>query len=449
MALTAQAFELPADAAELRAGDVDGDGRDELVVVSRTPRPGAPAYVKLTILHFGDNGALRGRHVVDLGARATLWDVDHGLWVVDKEGLAKIDPPTGQSARIAKLPTALAALGPTTPAWAPLAHDLDGDGAPELLVWSAGRYHAFRADGTAFGSIPAPSEGALGVDWRTGGARTSVTVTPPPLSISDLDGDGRRDLLLPSGAKIAAYYTGESLGARAATLALPLDLEPVEEAPKPGDTRRRITGVWLDDIDGDRRTDLAVQRIVLSGSWWGATAELSWAKGRGDGFGALSTLALGAAAFGVELVDFDGDGDKDFLAPVADVNIGTIARALVAKSARVDLSLFRFEGGQFAPAKLLRQLGFPLEQPDRFQAAMRADVDGDKRVDLVTNDAEDRVRVYRGAGDGLASGPSWEVPIRVPVADDTLFVHDLTGDGRAEIVVWGPKERTGTLLRLP
>lgn len=449
MAFSAVPFDLPADAAEVRAGDVDGDGRDELVIVSRTPRPGAPASVKLTFLHFGENGALGGRRAVDLGAKASLWDVDGGLWVVDKDGLAKIDPSTGATTRVARLPTALAALGPTTPARAPLAHDLDGDGRAELLVWSAGRYHAFRADGTALGSVAAPAEGALGVDWETGGARTNVTLTPPPLAVSDLDGDGKRDLLLPSGAKLAAYYTGDTVGARAATLALPLDLEPLEEDPKPGETRRRISGVWLDDIDGDGKTDLAVQRIVLAGSWWGATAELSWAKGRGDGFGALATLALGAAAFGVELVDVEGDGDKDFVAPVADVNIGTIARALVARSARVDLSLFRFGGGQLASAKVLRQVGFPLEQPDRYQGALNGDVDGDRRLDLVTNDAEDRVRVYRGTADGLSGTASWDTPVRVPVADDTLFVHDLTGDGRAEVVVWGPKETTAVLLRVP
>lgn len=447
MPLVATPFELPADTREVRAGDVDGDGRDDLVVVSRTVvRAGVPESVKLTILSLGDTGAVTKKQEVDLGTRALLWDVDHGVWLLDGTGLVRHG---AEQTRI-KFPTALQGLSPASPRHADLTHDLDGDGVPELVAWSAGRYVAYRADGGPLGSVAAPAEGTLGGDWETGGARTSYTLTPPPLAVADLDGDGRRDLLLPSGATLAAYFTGDNVGARAATIPLPLDLEPREEDPKPGETRRRVSAVWLDDIDGDGRTDLGVQRTVLAGTWWGATAELSWAKGRGDGFGPLATIPVNAAAFGVELVDLDGDRDKDFVAPVVDVGIGTVARALVAKSARVDLSLFRNDAGTFAtPAKVLRVFAFPLEQPDRFQGVLDADVDGDGRLDLVTNDGEDRVRVYRGVSGGLEATPAHDTPVRVPVADDTLFVHDLTGDGRAEIVVWGPGERTGTVLRLP
>jgi hypothetical protein len=190
-----------------------------------------------------------------------------------------------------------------------------------------------------------------------------------------------------------------------------------------------------------------VQRLVLTGSWFGATAELSWARGRGDGFGALATLPVNAAAFGVTLVDAEGDHDRDFLAPVADVGIGTLARALVARSVRVDLSLFRMDAGVFQPPVTLRTLAFPLESPDRLQVDLSADVDGDGRLDLVTNDGEDRVRVYRGKAGGVEATAAWDQPIVVPLGDNTLFVHDLTGDKHAEVLVWGPKEKAATLLR--
>ncbi|MDP2307825.1 MAG: VCBS repeat-containing protein [Pseudomonadota bacterium] len=449
MPLVSLPVPLPPDAAELRAGDVDGDGRDELLVVSRTARPGIPDTVKLTVLFFTEAGALAARKELDLGSRPLLWDANAGLWGLDREGLVKLDPAGGAPTRVARFPTVLAALGPTTPAWAPLAHDLDGDEKPELIAWSAGRYLAFRSDGTALGGINAPAEGALALDWSTGGAATNATLSPPPLAVADLDGDGKLDLLLPSGSKLGAYFTGDTIGARAASLVLPLDLEPPEEDPKPGETRRRISGVWIEDLDGDGKLDLAVHRLVLAGSWFGATAELVWAKGRGDGFLPLQVVPVNAAAFGVELVDLDGDGDKDFVAPLVDIGIGTIARALLAKSARVDLSLFRMEGGNYQAPEAIRTFGYPLESPGRFQATLEADVDGDGRIDLVTNDAEDRVRVYRGKAGGLETAVAWEALLRVPIGDDTLFVHDLTGDGRAEIVVWGPKEATATVLRLP
>ncbi len=447
--LIALPIALPADAFEVRAGDVDADGRDDLIVVSRTPRPGAPATVTLSVLTFTPTGTLASRRALELGDRPLLWDADRGLWGVDREGLVRLDPTGGPPTRLAKLPTALTALGPTSPVWAPLAHELDGDAIPELLVWSAGRYHGFRTDGTSFGSIPAPAEGHLDTDWSTGAASTRATLSPPAVAVADVDGDGKSDLLLPKGAELAVYFTEAALGARAATLRLPLDLEPPDEDPKPGETRRRVSGVWLEDLDGDGRCDLGVLRLILNGSWFGATSELSWAKGRGDSFEPLRATVVGAATFGVELVDADGDGDKDFVAPVADIGIGTLARALVTQSVRVDLSLFRMEGGQVRPPIPLRGMSFPIESPDRLQGELKADLDGDGRVDLVTNDGADVVRVYRGAAGGVESTAAWELAMPVPLSDDPLFVHDVTGDGRAEIFVWGPGARSAVLLRVP
>lgn len=439
--LTTLVVPLPADTHGVRAADVDGDGRDELIIESR--RAGKPDAVRLTVVAFAATGAVTSRREVDLGSRPMLWDAGHGLWGVDREGLVRFD--AGGTVRIARFPTVLAALGPSTPAWAPIAHDLDGDAIPELLAWSAGRYLAFRADGTPMGSIPAPAEGALAVDWTTGAASTHATLTPPPLAVADLDGDGRKDLVLPAGARIAAYYTGATVGTRAGTLPLPIDLDPPEGAP--GETRRDVHAVWLEDIDGDGRMDLGVQRTVRGGSWFGATAELSWAKGRGDGFEALRTIPVAAAAFGVELRDLDGDGDRDYLAPIVDVGLASLARALVARSVTVNLSVLRLDGA--APPLTLRTLAFPLENPDRLQVDLSADVDGDGFLDLVTNDGEDRVRVYRGRVGGLDGAPAWDEALRVPLGDDTIFVHDLTGDGRAEVVVWGPREASATVLRLP
>jgi hypothetical protein len=454
VALAATSLSLPPDLAEVRAGDVDGDGRDDLILVSRTPHPGAPATVRLTIVRFGADGAVGRRSELDLGSRPLLWDVDHGLWGIDGDGLALLDLSEGAQMRLARFPSVLHALGPTSPTWAPIAHDIDGDHIPELFAWSAGRWLGFRWDGArmgvdAIGGIPAPAQGAVDLDWSKGGASPRATLSPPSLAFGDLDGDKRADLLLPSAASLAAYLTGDTLGARATTLKLPLDLEPADEDPRPGETRRRVSAVWLDDLDGDGKTDLAVQRTVLNGSWFGATAELSWAHGRGDGFEALRTLPLAAAAFGVKLLDVDGDGDKDFVAPVVDIGLGTLARALVARSVRVDLSLFRMDKGQFQAPVTLRTFGFPVEQPDRLQISLDGDVDGDGRLDLVTNDGEDHVRVYRGRPDGMEPTAAWDVPMPVPLGDDTLFVHDLTGDKKAEIFVWGPKAATGTVLRAP
>ena len=68
---------------------------------------------------------------------------------------------------------------------------------------------------------------------------------------------------------------------------------------------------------------------------------------------------------------------------------------------------------------------------------------------MVSNDGEDAVRVYAGSADAIADTPLAQVTVKVPPGHDTLFVQDLTGDGRVEILVWGPHQRQGILLRLP
>jgi hypothetical protein len=79
-------------------------------------------------------------------------------------------------------------------------------------------------------------------------------------------------------------------------------------------------------------------------------------------------------------------------------------------------------------------------------AEYAADIDGDGRIDLVTNDGGDRVRVYRGH-DGLVDDtPLADLPIVIPEGRDPVFVHDVTGDGRAEIFVWGRRGEPAALL---
>lgn len=449
--LTALEVPLPADATEVVAGDADGDGRDDLVVVSEVRDGAGPARIRLTVIRFDGAGRLAGTSTLDLGANPLLWELDHGLWALDREGIVRLDVAGGPPRRVARVPTILTPLGPATPRRGEVAEDLDGDGQPELLAWSAGRWLAFRADGTSLGGAPAPARGILDSDRRAGASALTAAVAPPPLVVADIDGDGKPDLLLPARDRVAVYFGGGTLGARSTTLRLPLDLEPDDSAPlRDGETRKEVADAWFEDLDGDGRADLVVQRIVLNGSWFGASTELLTARGTGTGFEPPRTLTTGAAAFDVRLLDVDGDGDLDFLAPMVDLGVTNLARALVSREMRVDLGLYRQKAGSFpAEPTALHALAFPVEAPDRLQAELAADLDGDGRLDLVTNDGHDHIRVFRGVEGGLAPQASWERDVDVPRGRDSLMVHDLTGDRRAEVVIWGRDRRTLSVLRLP
>lgn len=448
MPLSSLAVALPAGVEAVSAGDVDGDGRDELILESRKKTDGAPDAVTLTVIAFGADGRPGAPRTWPLENRAGLWDAGDGLWWIDKSGLVRLDQA---SARVASFPSLVAALGPTTPRRARVAADLDGDGRSELLAWSAGRYLAFRADGTAFGSIPAASRGILDTGYALGGDEVTATVRPPPLVVGDVNGDGRQDLLLPRGTRATAFLTGATVGTESLSLPLPLDVDPPDDAPlREGETRRTVSGVWLQDLDGDKRLDLAVHRTVLDGSWFGATAELLYARGTGAGFGALQTVPISQAAFALRPVDADGDGKQEFLAALVDVGMGNLARALLTKEVQAQLALYRLgPSGYAATPTPIRTIRFPLEHPEALHVDLSKDLDGDRMVDLVTDDASDSLCIYRGGPAGFASSAAWCHSIRVPAGDQSLFVHDLTGDGRAEIVVWGQGEKTATVLRVP
>lgn len=446
--LAVAAVPVPTEIVDAVFGDVDADGRDELILVTRLDAGAAPPKVRLVIVRMDAAGAPLPSWTVDLGNRPALWDAGGGLWVVDAQGLARVEPSTGAQTRLASFASPLAALGPTSPRHADLAWDLDGDTHPELVTWSAGRWLAFRRTGAAFGAVGGTGTGALSVGWEQGGQAVGATVAIPPLVVGDVDGDGRLDLAFPRGDRLTVYYTGAALGARAAELRLPLDLDPPERAPRPGETRREVSGVWFQDLDGDGKIDLAVQRLVFSGSWFGSTTEVVWARGTGAGFGPLATTPVAATAFSVEPRDVDGDGDLDIVAALLDTGVANLARMLVQKQARVDLTLFRFGGGAYAAPAALRTVTFPIETADAFHVDATGDVDGDRRLDLVIDEGQG-VRVYRGTATGLEAAPAHTSTVVVPPGDDNLLVHDLTGDGRAEIVVWGRDAGRVQILRVP
>lgn len=447
MPLETTTIPLPAAVESVSTGDVDGDGKDELIVESRVKITNQPDGRTLTILRVAADGTASTVGTVELGNRPAFWDIAHGLWLVDREGLAQIAPSTGGLVRIARFPTALAALGPATPQRASIAHDLLGDGHVELVAWTAGKYAAWTTSGSAFGSIPAPGRGDLDTGYLAGGDTVATTIRPPSLAVQDVDGDGRQDLLLPHDRSVDVYYTDAALGARAASIKLPFDLDPDVNAPiAAGETRRDVSGVWFQDFDADKRSDLVVQRTVYSGGWFGATTELLFLKGTGSGFGAAVTTPIAEQAFEVRPLDVDGDGRPEILAALVDLGIGNITRALVSKEVQAQLSLFRVATG--AAATPLHNIRFPIEHPENFHATLQGDVDGDKRLDLVTDDGDAGIDIYRGTTAGLSTSASWTVPLTVPSGEGTLLVHDLDGDGRAELLLWGKNAKTATLVRV-
>lgn len=164
----------------------------------------------------------------------------------------------------------------------------------------------------------------------------------------------------------------------------------------------------LADLNGDTHLDLATL------SYSGGSATVFLGDGAG-GFGTPTTYPTGEGASAAFVADLTGDGVPDLV---------------VSHQSAAGIQLLRGVGdGTFQAAQQVAPqptVGFAL-----------ADVDGDTRLDLIT-DSGGEVSVRYGQGNGAFPCPQTGV-----IQSDGLYVSaaDLNGDGRAELLVHGDKVR--------
>lgn len=186
-----------------RVGDLDGDGAAEILVTG--PRG-------LTILKLVDGALLRNMlHIPNgapLGDRTLDTRDDHVIAVTDLDGDGRAELLISSRAGLGVYRLSGATLAPVlhVPGGAQLgawtldtvgdrigpAADLDGDGCHELLVTSARGLGVLKLVGHALSSVAVATNGAQLGAWHVHTARHLLC------SVTDLDGDGRAELLLSS-----------------------------------------------------------------------------------------------------------------------------------------------------------------------------------------------------------------------------------------------------------
>jgi hypothetical protein len=244
---------------------------------------------------------------------------------------------------------------------------------------------------------------------------------PRSLAVSDLDGDGRNDLVAGAaggGTGTVSVLRGTGGGAFAAPLGNPFGL---------GGASGGVGAIAAGDLDGDARPD------VLAAIGSGTTSNDELVPLSGDGTGVLAAgtpvAVAGEQLAGVALADLDGDGDLDALTAsttaVAGEQLGVLEQT---PSGLVGAG----EAG--APGTLLAQ------------AVAAGDLTGDGAPDALVASANGGAgSAWVASGSGLALTPS--TPVAVGADPVAVALADVDEDGDRDALVLDGATNVLSVLR--
>jgi hypothetical protein len=392
--------------ATLEVHDLNGDGRPDLVTLSSYSDNEDSANGSVSVLLNSGDGSFGARHDYETG------DSPVSLVIGDLNGDRRADLVTSNSGDgsvsvlVNKGDGSFGATrdypvgGDAAPVVA--ISDLNGDGSPDLVAL------AQEGESDTVSLLVNNGEGGFRAkrDFETGRG-------PVDLALGDLNGDGRRDIVVADGGQLAVSVLLNTMGDGAPFAAPPGVFPHASEYGTSG-----TSSVAVGDVNGDGRPDIVGTNRV--------EGTVSVLLGREDGFADVKEYDVGRAPRSVAIGDLNGDGAPDLA--VANTRDDTISVLLNQRD------------GSFK-----KQHDYPTGHRP-FVVAI-ADLDRDGTQDLATGDAGPigglTVSVLLNVGDGtFANRHAYRTP-RAPIS---IAIGDLNGDGLPDLVTGNHLRRSVTVL---
>lgn len=270
-------------------------------------------------------------------------------------------------------------------------NDLDGDGKPDLAVVNSksNTVSVFRNTGTS-DSVSFADK----MDYTTG-------IIPTNISVGDLDGDGKPDLVVTSTGKVSVFRNTSTIGS-------------ISFASRVDYTAGSLpVSVAIGDLDGDGRPDLAV-----ANSKFNTVSVFKNTSTNGIiSFADKVDYIAGQGPVSVAIGDLDNDGKLE-LAVANVVGIVSIFRNISTKGSI-----------SFIP-------NLYLTTETGLCSVSMGDLDGDGKLDLaVINAVANTVSVYRNTSTSSVISFAAKVDYITGTDPASVFIDDLDGDGKPDLTI--------------